>query len=392
MSARAAADVGELAPVEYPTTLDLAGFARALAAPVVPAAESWEVVVFRVRHHESGPLRELCDLNGLTIVDTLDRQLADLAVIRFPQAGREHEREEFVTAERSPSGESWAAGHWVWFPWLSQVVLALDPDDYFELITDRNRDKITRDEQRLLRTKRVGVMGLSVGGEAAVSIAQEHLCGHMVLADFDRLDLSNLNRLNAGVDELGVLKTTIVARRIARINPYLRVTVFHEGVTPENLDAFLSGLDLLVEECDGLALKFDVRNEARARGINIAFAADERGFLSVEPYATHPELPAFHGLVKERPLPRSGYATAADFMRALTDWLGGWNLISERSRESLRGIGITHSGYPQLASEARLAAGQLGHVCRRLLLGEPLFPFYSHLDLDKILPKQRVIR
>lgn len=112
----------------------------------------------------------------------------------------------------------------------------LDRDEYFEVITNRNQNKITREEQQHLRTKRIVVMGLSVGGEVAVTVAQEHLCGEIVLADFDRLDLSNLNRLNAGCDELGLKKTTIAALRIARIDPYLKITVFDEGVTEATVD------------------------------------------------------------------------------------------------------------------------------------------------------------
>src|SRR5688500_14201301 len=59
-------------------------------------------------------------------------------------------------------------------------------------------------------------------------------------------------------DDLGVPKAWIVARRIAKIDPYLRVTVFDGGVTPANIDTFLDGLDLLVEECDDLAVKYDI--------------------------------------------------------------------------------------------------------------------------------------
>jgi hypothetical protein len=73
-------------------------------------------------------------------------------------------------------------------------------------------------------------------------------------------------------------------------------------------------------------------------------------------------------------------------MRALTEWMGGWESISERSRRSLVQIGTSTSGYPQLASEARYAAGQIGHVARRLLLGERLPPFIGHLDLAELLP------
>jgi tRNA threonylcarbamoyladenosine dehydratase len=119
--------------------------------------------------------------------------------------------------------------------------------------------------------------------------------------------------------------------------------------------------------------------------LNVIFAGDERGFLSVEPYATHPALAPFHGLVSEPPRARDEYPTPVDFMRALADWLGGWNRISSRSRDSLSRIGHDLCGYPQLASEARFAAGQLGFAARRLLLGEVLPPSWQHIDLDEIL-------
>ena len=115
------------------------------------------------------------------------------------------------------------------------------------------------------------------------------------------------------------------------------------------------------------------------------YAADERGFLSVEPYGLWPALAPFHGKVTDRPLPRAAYPTPLAFMRALTEWLGGWEQISARSRASLEQIGTTHSGYPQLAGEARFAAGQVAHVARRLLLGERLAAFCGTVDLDEII-------
>ncbi|MFN8571457.1 MAG: ThiF family adenylyltransferase [Gemmatimonadaceae bacterium] len=365
---------------------DLASFLEQLVHPTVAPDESWQPYVFTVRSGEMPALRAACLAHHLQLIDTFERQLADLAIIRFPGSGSLAQRQSFVagvSAPRQPAEP--LPGQWVYFPWLAQVVHTLDADDYFDLITDRNRDKITAEEQRSLRTRTVGVIGLSVGGEAAVTLAQEHLCGHLVIADFDRLDLSNLNRLNAGIDELGVLKTTIVARRIARIDPFLRVTVWPQGVADNTIETFLDGLDLLVEECDSLAVKFDLRQAARARRLNVVYAADERGFLSVEPYAHSPELAEFHGVVATRPLPKEHFPTPAAFMRALTEWVGGWDGISERSRRTLPRIGDTHSGYPQLAGEARFAAGQVAHVARRLLLGDQLPPFLGPVDLDAVL-------
>ena len=113
----------------------------------------------------------------------------------------------------------------------------------------------------------------------------------------------------------------------------------------------------------------------------MVYAADERGFLSVEPYQYWPALQPFHGLVETAPRARDRYSNARDFLKALTEWLGGWRNISERSQRSLEGVGETLCGYPQLASEARYAAGQIGHVARRLLLGEHVYPFVGNLDL-----------
>lgn len=356
----------------------------ALATPGDEA--SWRPSIVRLRDEdEAARLRNACAQAGIVVLDTIDRQLRDLAAVHLP-AGSDAERAAFRAHAVTAAGGSDRYGSWVYLPWARTLAHLLDADEYHAVITDRNRDKITRDEQLTLRAKRVGVVGLSVGGEAAVTLAQEHLCGEIVLADFDRLDLSNLNRLNAGFDDLGVNKAVLIARRIVRLNPYVRITLHPEGVTAGNMDAFLDGLDLLVEECDGLALKYTMRQRAKERGLNIIFGGDERGFLSVEPHAHVPDLEPFHGRVSEPQQPREAYATQLDFMRALTVWLGGWDAISERSRRSLERIGTELCGYPQLAGEARFAAGQLAHVARRLLLGERLPPSIGFLDLEEWIP------
>jgi tRNA threonylcarbamoyladenosine dehydratase len=364
--------------------LDLEGFGRALESVRSSPDPQYRPWVVHLVADQAEPLATLCDAYRVRLIDTIDRQLTELAAIRFP--GQPAARHRFIVDTVTAAGGSAAVGNWVYLPWEAKIAHLLDGDSYFEVITNRNADKITADEQRLLRTKRVGVLGLSVGGEAAVTLAQEHLCGEIVLADFDRLDLSNLNRLNAGFDELGHNKAIIAARRIAKINPYLPVIVFADGVTTETLGDFLGRLDLLVEECDNLEIKREARAQARTRGLNVVYAADERGFLSVEPYACWPELEPFHGRATPPNVKRAAFASPLEFFHALTDWMGGWDQISERSRSSLERVGETVCGYPQLASEARYAAGQIGHVARRLLLSERVLPFVGNLDLAEFLP------
>jgi hypothetical protein len=360
--------------------LDVDHFALQLDAP--PAvASSWRPWLIRLEQGDFSRFDALCRDRQITLVDAIDRQLADLAVVRHPASDAAVARRRFVDRLLAQSGGAAHYGTWVFFPWESKVVHVLAREDFFDVVTSRNQDKITREEQRLLRSKRVGVVGLSVGAEIAMAVAQEHLCGCIVLADFDCLDLSNLNRLGAGIDELGENKAHLTARRIARIDPYLEVVVYDEGISFENANRFLEGLDLLIEECDGLEMKYLLRGLARERRLNLVYAADELGMLSIEPYAHAPELRPFHGRLDGPPPPREAFPSQRAFLRSLTEWLGGWDRISERSRRSVERVGDTLCGYPQLASEPRLAAGEVGHVARRLLLGERLGPCLAYLDL-----------
>src|SRR5262249_32276544 len=127
--------------------------------------------------------------------------------------------------------------------------------------------------------------------------------GAFKLADHDRLSLSNLNRLRAGVDDLGVGKTIVAARELLRIDPWLDLELYSDGVGPENIDEFLTGggddqgrVDLLVEECDDLRMKLMARERARAHRIPVIMDTSDRGLLDVERFDREPNRPVLHGL------------------------------------------------------------------------------------------------
>src|SRR5207253_859960 len=86
-------------------------------------------------------------------------------------------------------------GVWIFFPWSGRLVHLLDEEEFVELRTNRNMYKITPEERTVLSTKKIGVIGLSVGQSIALTLAMERSFGEIRLADFDTLDLSNLNRI-----------------------------------------------------------------------------------------------------------------------------------------------------------------------------------------------------
>jgi molybdopterin/thiamine biosynthesis adenylyltransferase len=236
---------------------------------------------------------------GITVYDTLYTQLRDLIRTRHPS--RKISRQELDTLAREHLGPIPAEeyGLWFYYPWSMRLVHLLDEDEFVELRTNRNRYKITPDEQIQLSRKIVGVVGLSVGQSVALTLAMERSFGELRLADFDVLDLSNLNRIRAGVHNLDVPKVFVAAREIAEIDPYLNVTCCSQGITEENCDTFLlkdSPLDVLVEECDSFDIKILLREQARRYRIPVVMDTSDRGMIDIERFDQEPERPLFHGL------------------------------------------------------------------------------------------------
>ncbi len=280
-------------------------------------------------------------------------------------------------------------GTWVHYPWSRRLVHVLPEDAFRELRTSRNRNKITQEEQRRLHGMTVGVLGLSVGAASAVTLAMEEIGGELVLADFDRLSLSNMNRLRAGVHEIGLHKTVLTAREIFELNPYARVRLFTSGINDDNIDEFLASprLDLLCEECDDLFLKIRIRERARELGIPVLMETSDRGLLDIERFDREPTRALLHGLAGE---------ITADSLRGLSTYqkvpivlrIIGEQTISPRMAASLVEIDETLKTWPQLASAISLGAALNTDAARRILLGELSASGRFHVDLDSVVSER----
>ncbi len=273
---------------------------------------------------------------------------------------------------------------WVYYPWRRSVVRLLAPRSFSTLRLDRNRNKLTRAEQARQRSLRIGVVGLSAGHSIAHVIAMEGLAGEIRLADFDTLELSNLNRIPASVLDLGINKAVVAARRIAEIDPYLRVVVEPEGIRPENLGTFLDGLDLVIEECDSLDMKFLVREAARERRIPVLMETSDRGVLDVERFDLEPDRPIFHGLLGDMDSSKLSGLTQAQKAPFVIRIVGARE-ASSRGAASLLEVGITITGWPQLGSEVTLGAATVAAAVRRIGLAGELPSGRVRFDVEEIL-------
>ncbi|MEM7530983.1 MAG: Rv1355c family protein [Chloroflexota bacterium] len=323
--------------------------------------------------------------------DTIDQQLKDLVRSRNPQWIKRPSDNVQIQAGVSAllDGQSVEDyGRWVYFPWSGTLVHLLPPDEFWELRLNRNRNKITHVEQEKLAQVTIGVVGLSVGNAVATTLAIEGIGRCLKLADFDHLDLSNMNRIRTSVQDIGLPKTVMCARQIYEMNPYAHIEIFPEGLTETNLGEFFQGdppLDIVIDECDGIRIKFLLREKARQLGLPVLMETSDRGMLDIERFDLEPNRPLFHGLLGETTSKDIPVGMTNDEKVPFVAPIIGVDTLSARSGASMIEIGETISTWPQLGSEVQLGGATVSAAIRQLVLEGDLTSGRRYIDLTKLI-------
>ncbi len=110
--------------------------------------------------------------------------------------------------------------------------------------------RFPREMKEKLAAARVAVAGLGgLGSQIAVMLARSGV-GHLLLADFDRVDTTNLNRQAYRIPHLGRYKTEALEEILREIDPYLDIRTVRAEVTPENAAGIFGGWPIVCEAFD----------------------------------------------------------------------------------------------------------------------------------------------
>lgn len=219
----------------------------------------------------------LKDKPYLIFVDAFSRQLKELFFIDNTKYIGEDKEETYKTDDFKRYAESKKEQYQhFYYPWNGHIVKCINGDDYFRLKTNRNQDLITAEEQVKLYNYRIAVFGMSVGSNIAFTLTQAGISQRIIVADFDELDTTNLNRILAGVHQIGVNKTIVAARRIYEDNPYADVKIMPTGVSEERLEDLLKNkeIDCIVEEIDDVNMKIKTRILAMQYRVPVVMITD----------------------------------------------------------------------------------------------------------------------
>jgi sulfur carrier protein ThiS adenylyltransferase len=220
--------------------------------------------------------------------------------------------------------------------------------DWDNLVLIRKGEKPSREELEALmmarhtpgvhekvRKAKVGIAGLGgLGSSVAIALARVGV-GELVMADYDIIEPSNLNRQQFFVDQIGRPKVEALEENLRRINPYVKLTGHKVHLDETNIGKIFCRVNVLVEAFD--------KAEAKAMLIN-AMAASCPGVPVVTASGV-----AGHGpsnTIKTEP-----FGT------------GGYYIVGDRQTEASEGMGL-------MAPRVGIAAHHQANCVLRLLLGE----------------------
>ena len=132
-----------------------------------------------------------------------------------------------------------------------------------EVVLIRRGEKPTEAELEALMTSRhtpgvheiikgatVGIAGVGgLGSSIAIALARVGV-GRIIVADFDVVEPSNLNRQQYFIDQIGMHKVDALRANIKRINPYVTIVPHAIKIDATNLSEIFAEVDVMVEAFD----------------------------------------------------------------------------------------------------------------------------------------------
>jgi molybdopterin/thiamine biosynthesis adenylyltransferase len=117
--------------------------------------------------------------------------------------------------------------------------------------------EIGSEGQEKLLASRVFIMGTGGLGSAAALYLAAAGVGTLGLADDDRVELSNLQRqIIHDMSSVDMSKTESAAKKVKALNPDVKVELYQQRITYENVMDIINNYDLAVECSDNFSTKY----------------------------------------------------------------------------------------------------------------------------------------
>ncbi|MBI2450680.1 MAG: ThiF family adenylyltransferase [Candidatus Nealsonbacteria bacterium] len=325
---------------------------------------------------------------GVEIIEAFNGCLEELFFIRNPRYKKQMPEAkkpllEFIQKKNAIKSV------WIYYPWINKAVHCPEKNIFFEIKTARNKNIITKEEQNNYRKFKLGIMGLSIGSNIVWPLIASGGSEFLRIADADTIEISNLNRMLAPLSALGENKAEFMAKKIYEMDPFIELDCWAEYVTEKNIEKFISGLDLLIDEIDNLYLKFLSRKIARKRGIPLIMVTNvgNNVILDVERFDLEKNRPILHGFfgnMKEEELKNPPFPKWVQ----LANKIVGMENLNARMKKTISDIGKKIAAVPQIAPTALIAGSAVVYLIRAIANRQKIASGRYFLNIDKAFKQQ----
>lgn len=257
---------------------------------------------------------------------------------------------------------------WIYYPWHKKVVHTVSEDIYYKLRTARNRNVITEKDQNNYRNLRIGIVGLSVGSNALSALVYTGGPKYIRIADFDTIEISNLNRIRATLLDIGENKTVVAARNTWDIDPFAEIDIWEEGVSINTLEKFIldDKINLFVDTMDNLYLKLQARLLCKKSGIPVLMITEngDSTILDIERYDIE-DIPIFHGRISEKDIEKASEFNQQQWVSLALKIIDP-TYLTEEMQDSILDLGKTIAGVPQIATSVNIGGATLAYAVRKI--------------------------
>ena len=128
--------------------------------------------------------------------------------------------------------------------------------------------------QEKLKLANVLIVGCGGIGCTTAELLARAGVGQITLIDADTIEMSNLQRQIAYVEEnIGFYKSEILAKRLKQINPHIRIKSYTSKLDESNAEQLISTQDLVLDGCDNFTTRYLVNQTCTQLNIPLISAS-----------------------------------------------------------------------------------------------------------------------
>ncbi len=144
----------------------------------------------------------------------------------------------------------------------------------YDLAFSRNHGITSATDQARLKNATYAIAGMGgVGGDYLITLLRTGI-GNFKIADFDAFEMANFNRqYGATMSSIGLKKLDIMVKLALDINPEAQLKTYEEGINEQNVDDFLTGVDVFIDAVEFFEIKIHrlLINACMKRNIPVIF-------------------------------------------------------------------------------------------------------------------------